>query len=127
MKKDLLVGVAWGGAVVLVALTASFLRSHGYIDQDTAVRVVAMNGLMIAYYGNLAPKAVVPNAYVRQVKRVAGWALVLSGVVYAGFWAFAPLPLAMTIGTGSVAAGIIVTVSYCFWLRAWAGQPRDTA
>jgi hypothetical protein len=127
MKNDLLVGVAWAGSMVLVALTASFLRSQGYIDQDTALRVVAMNGLMIAYYGNLAPKAVVPSAYARQVKRVAGWALVLSGLVYAGFWAFAPLPLAMTIGTGAVAAGVIVTVGYCFWLRAWAGAPRDIA
>jgi hypothetical protein len=44
------------------------------------------------------------------VTRFAGWALVLSGLVYAGFWAFAPLPLAMTIG-------IVATLGYSLWLR----------
>ena len=40
------------------------------------------------------PKAVVPSAYARQATRVAGWSMVLSGLVYAGLWAFAPIPVA---------------------------------
>jgi xanthine/uracil permease len=82
--------------------------------------VIGVNGLMIAYYGNRAPKVVAPSAYARQVTRVAGWSLVLSGLVYAGLWAFAPIPLAITAGTGAVVAGMIVTLGYCFWLRARA-------
>jgi hypothetical protein len=92
--------------------------NQGYIDHDTMLRlVIGINGLMIAYYGNRAPKAVAPSAYARQITRVAGWSLVLSGLVYAGFWAFAPIPLAITVGTGTVAAGMIVTLGYGLWLR----------
>ncbi|PLP60705.1 ammonium transporter [Mesorhizobium loti] len=110
--------------MLLVSLAAAFLRQQGYIDHDTTLRVVAMNGLMIAYYGNLAPKGVAPSAYARQLARFSGWALVLSGLVYAGFWAFAPIPLAMTVGTGAVAVGIIATMGYCLWL--W-NQARGSA
>lgn len=117
MKKDLFAGLAWAGAILLVSLTASLLLILGYIDQDTTLRVVALNGLMVAYYGNRASKVVAPNAYVRQATRVAGWSIVLGGLAYAGFWAFAPIPLAMTIGTGALAAGVIATLGYCIWLR----------
>lgn len=116
MKTELLVALAWGAGILLVSLAAAFLRGRGYIDHDTTLRVVAMNGLMIAYYGNRAPKRVAPSVYARQLARFSGWALVLSGLVYAGFWAFAPIPLAMTVGTGAVAAGIIATMGYCLWL-----------
>jgi hypothetical protein len=117
MNKDILIGLAWAGGILLVSLSAAFLRREGIIDHDTTLRVVAMNGLVVAYYGNSIPKVVAPSAYIRQVTRFAGWALVLTGLVYAAFWAFAPLPLAMTIGTGSIAAGVIVTLGYCLWLR----------
>jgi hypothetical protein len=120
MTKDLFVGSGWAAAILLVSLAAAFLRAKGYIDHDTTLRVVAMNGLMVAYYGNRAPKAVVPDVYARRATRFAGWALVLGGLAYAAFWAFAPLPLAMTIGTGALAAGVIATTGYCLWLRAEA-------
>lgn len=76
-----------------------------------------MNGLMVAYYGNRAPKAIAPSALARQVTRFSGWTFVLTGLVYAGFWAFAPLPLATTIGTGALAAGVIMVLGYCIGLR----------
>lgn len=120
-KKELLVALAWGGGIVLLALGATFARSRGYIDQDTVLRVViGINGLMIAYYGNRAPKAVAPSAYARQIARVSGWSLVLSGLAYAGLWAFAPIPMAITFGCGAVVAGMIVTLGYAVWLRARA-------
>lgn len=83
MKKEILVGLAWAAAIVLVALAARYAREHGYIDQETTQRVVAMNGLVIAYYGNRAPKAIAPSAIARQVARFSGWVLALSGLVYA--------------------------------------------
>ncbi len=73
---------------------------------------------MIAYYGNRAPKAVAPSACARQVARVAGWSFVLSGLVYAGLWALAPIPVALAAGTAVIAAGMIVTLAYGFRLRA---------
>ena len=63
MNKDLIGGLAWGGGIIALALGATFARQLGYIDGDTVTRVViGMNGLMIAWYGNRMPKAVVPNA-----------------------------------------------------------------
>ncbi|MES2643355.1 MAG: ammonium transporter [Myxococcota bacterium] len=120
MKKEMIVALAWAGSMIAVALGASFAKTQGYIDEETTVRVVAMNGLMIAYYGNRAPKAVAPSACAAQVTRVAGWAMVLSGLVYAALWAFAPIPVASTVGTGSVAVGMAVSLGYCLWLRAEA-------
>ncbi len=126
-KKELLVALAWGGGIVLLALAATLARKLGYIDQDTVLRIViGINGLMIAYYGNRMPKAIAPSAYARQIARVAGWSQVLSGLVYAGLWAFAPIPLAITVGSGAVVAGMIVTLGYCFWLRARARARADT-
>lgn len=116
MKKEILVALAWVAGIVLTALAARFAREQGYIDPDVALRVVAMNGLVVAYYSNRAPKAVAPSALARQVTRFSSWTLVLSGLAYAGFWAFAPLPLAMTLGTGSLAAGVIMVVGYCIGL-----------
>ena len=49
--------------------------------------VIGINGLMIAYFGNRAPKTVAPSSHARQVTRVSGWSSVLSGLVYAGLWA----------------------------------------
>jgi len=126
MKKEILGALGWSGGIVLLALVATFARQRGYIDQDTVLRlVIGINGLMIAYFGNRMPKAIAPNAYARQVTRFGGWSLVLSGLVYAGLWAFAPIPLAITVGSGAVAAGMIVTLGYCLWLRA--GKYGDTA
>jgi hypothetical protein len=119
MMKEFRVGLAWGAGILLVALGAKFAFNHGYIDKDMMLRIViGINGLMIVYYGNLVPKKVAPNVDVRQVMRVSGWSQVLGGLFYTGLWAFAPIPLALTLGTAAVAASLIVTLGYCFWLRA---------
>ena len=120
MKKEILVAVIWAAIMLGVALAASFARRQGLIDGDTTMRIIAMNGLMIAYYGNLIPKKVAPHAIARKAMRVSGWSLVLSGLVYAGLWAFAPIPVAVMFGTGAVFAGVIVTLGYCVWLDARA-------
>jgi hypothetical protein len=121
MNKNLTAGLAWAGAMIALAVVADLARKLGYVDADTARRVVGINGLMIAWYGNRAPKAFVPSACVRQATRVGGWSLVLSGLLYAGLWAFAPIEVAITVGCGAVMAGLAVTFSYCLWLRT---RPR---
>jgi hypothetical protein len=79
-----------------------------------------MNGIMIAWYGNRMPKALAPSARARQIARVAGWSFVLSGLVYAGLWAFAPIQLAIIGGCIAVGAGMAVTIGYCLSLRGKA-------
>jgi hypothetical protein len=121
MNKDVIAWLAWGGGILAVALGATYARQLGYLDGDTVTRVViGMNGLMIAWFGNRMPKAFVPSAGARQAMRVGGWSMVLSGLVYAGLWAFAPIPVAVVGGCGAVVAGIAVTLGYCLSLRAKA-------
>lgn len=120
MKKDILVGVAWAAAMLVLAMAAVFARKQGYIDSEAVQRIIAMNGLMIAYYGNLIPKKVAPSAAARQAMRVSGWSLVLSGLIYAGLWAFAPIPMAIVLGTGALVVGVILSMGYCLSLRSRA-------
>ena len=119
MNKELIANLAWGIGTVVLALAATLVRKLGYIDGDTVTRIViGSNGLMIAWFGNRLPKAFVPCAWARQARRVGGWSLVLSGLFYAGLWAFAPIPVAVAAGCGAVVAGIAVTLSYCLAVRA---------
>lgn len=121
MNKDVIGSLAWGVGILVLALVATLARNLGYVDGDTVTRVVVgANGLMIAWFGNRMPKAFVPIAWARQVRRVGGWSLVLSGLVYAGLFAFAPIPVAIAGGAGAVVAGIAVTLGYCLSLRAKA-------
>ena len=124
MNKDLIGNLAWGGGILVVALAGSFARKLGYLDGETVTRlVIGLNGLMIAWQGNRLPKVFVPSASARQARRVAAWSLVLSGLVYAGLWAFAPIPVAIWGGSGAILAGIAVTFGYCLSLPA-RGAPR---
>ena len=121
MNRELSGYIAWAVGIIAVARAASFARKLGYIDQDTTTRVViGLNGLMIAWFGNRMPKAIAPSAAIRQVKRVGGWSMVLSGLVYAGLWAFAPIQVAVVGGCAAVIAGMAVTSGYCLVLRARA-------
>lgn len=121
MNKDLKGSLAWAAGLIALALAATFARKQGWVDHDTVTRlVIGANGLMIAWYGNRMPKAFVPSARARQVTRFAGWAFVLSGLVYAGLWAFAPIPVAVAAGTGVVLAGMVATLVYCWSLRSRA-------
>ena len=121
MNKELIGSLDWGGGIIALALGATFARQMGYVDGDTVTRVViGMNGLMIAWFGNRMPKAFVPSNLARKVHRVGGWSLVLSGLVYAGLWAFAPIQTAIIGGCGAVLAGMAVTIGYCLSLRAKA-------
>ena len=124
MKKELIGALAWGVGMIALALGANLARKLGYIDGDTAKRMaVGIGGLWMAWYGNRMPKALVlvrAPACASQVRRVASWSMVLSGLVYAGLWAFAPIPVAATAGAGAVLAGIAVTLGYCLSLPARA-------
>jgi hypothetical protein len=121
MNKDLIGSLAWGVGIVALALAATLARKLDYIDGDTVLRlVIGANGLMIAWTGNRIPKTFVPSAQAREARRVAAWSLVLSGLVYAGLWAFAPIQTAVIGGCGAVLAGIAVTLGYCLSLRAKA-------
>ena len=119
MNREVIGSFAWGGGIFAVALGASLARKLGYMDSETVTRlVIGLSGLMIAWSGNRLPKAFVPGAWARQARRVAGWSLFLSGLVFAGLWAFAPIPVAVAGGSGAVLAGIAITLGYGLRLRS---------
>jgi len=109
--------LAFAAGMVALALGAQFARKLGYIDQDTVRRLVTCSiGLWMVWYGNGMPKTMVQvraPACARQAQRVTAWSMVLSGLVYAGLWAFAPIPTAVFAGTGAVLAGLAVSLGYC--------------
>lgn len=118
MNKELISDLALGVGIVLLALGATYARKLGYIDGETVTRLVmGAIGLMVAWFGNRMPKRFVPEAWARRATRVAGWSLALSGLVYAGFWAFAPIQVAAAGGSLAVLLGIAVTIGYCLSLR----------
>lgn len=117
-RSDVIGNLAWGGGLIALALLAQFARKLGYVDGETVTRLVTgAIGLMVAWQGNRMPKAFVPNACARQARRVAGWSMTLSGLVYAGLFAFAPLRVAQLAGTGAILAGLAITLGYCLTLR----------
>ena len=121
MKKEMIANFAWAGVIFAVALGALSARKLGYIDGDTVTRlVIGMNGLMIAANGNRLPKAVVPSATAQRARRVSGWSMALCGLVFALLFAIAPIPVAATVGSGAVFAGVAVSLGYSVWLHGKA-------
>ena len=121
MNKEVTTDLAWGVGIVVVALVASFARKLGYVDDETVTRVVlGLTGLMIASFGNRMPKTFVPSSRAREARRVAAWSLALSGLVYAGLWAFAPIPIAVAGGCAAVLLGLAVTIGFCISMRSKA-------
>ena len=121
MNKDVLGSLMWGGGIIVLALLCTFALNQGWVDDETVTRIVVTAiGLSIVWYGNRMPKTVVPVAWYGKAARFAGWSMVLSGLIYAGLFAFAPINVAVIVGCGAVAAGIAATVIYCLSLRAKA-------
>lgn len=119
MKKELIGSLVWAGLMLVLASGAVLAQKLGYIEHDTAIRLTSgAIGLWMVWYGNRMPKTLVPTpACAGQARRVASWSMVLSGLVYAGLWAFAPIPVAVWAGTGAVLASLAVTLGYCLTLR----------
>tara|TARA_R110002020_G_scaffold208167_1_gene413835 strand:- start:57 stop:431 length:375 start_codon:yes stop_codon:yes gene_type:complete len=118
MNKDITGSLMWAGGIIALALGASWARNQGLIDADTTTRIVLVAiGLMIAWFGNRSPKTFVSGSRARQARRFSGWSLAISGLIYAGAFAFAPMDMALIVGCGAVILGIAATFFYCLSLR----------
>ena len=118
MKKQLIADLSWGVGIVVLALGATYARKLGYIEAETVTRLVlGATGLMVAWFGNRMPKTFVPSTRARQAQRVGGWSMALSGLAYAGLWAFAPFDVALIGGCSAILVGIAVTIGYCLSVR----------
>lgn len=122
MTSEVKNSLAWGLGILMLALIASFARTKGWIDHETTTRIVlGATGLMIASFGNRIPKTLAPSVCARQIQRVAGWSLAISGLIYSGLWIFAPVDLAVIGGSVAVITGIAVTFGYVWTVRRRAG------
>jgi len=114
MNKEINTGLVWGGGLIVLAAGATFARNLGFVEADTVTRLVFGSiGLMTAWYGNRIPKTFVASSRARRAQRTAGWSTALSGLAYAGLWAFAPIPTAIWAGTGAILTGLAITFGYC--------------
>ncbi len=117
MSKTLQRNLLWAGGILVVALGTSLARNYGLLEQEAGQRIIlGFIGLMVVAYGNRLPKMFAKTAAKQSAKRIAGWAMVLSGAAYAAAFVFAPLHIALVVGCGAVIAGLLTTVSYC-WLQ----------
>ena len=114
MKQETLNSLFWGIGILVLALVASSARSRGLIDQEMTMRIVlGATGLMVVAFGNRIPKTFASSEGARKAKRVAGWSMVISGLIYALAFAFAPMDIAIWLGCGAVAIGMAITLLYC--------------
>lgn len=121
MNKELVHSLGWGAGIVVLALAATLARNLGYIDAEMTTRIViTATGLMIVAFGNRIPKTFTPSVRARQAQRVAAWSMVISGLIYAGVFLFAPMHVAEVVGVGAVLVGMAVTFGYCLRLRSLA-------
>jgi len=119
-------------ATLMLAAAAGvrYAAAAGWVEPEAAKRVVQiLIGLMLAGQANLMPKQLGDErrpprleARAQAMLRVGGWSLALGGLAYAGFWAFAPLPIARPGAMTVVLAALAVTLGFA--LRTVAGCRR---
>jgi uncharacterized protein (DUF697 family) len=118
-------GFALGLAAVFLAVAAGlrFAAAEGMIAEDLARRIVqVLVGLGLAAWANVMPKqlsgprrSVEAETRSQAGLRVTGWSMTLAGLAYAGFWAFAPLPLADTVSPVPIVVAMVLTLGYAVW------------
>jgi uncharacterized membrane protein len=112
-------------AMIAVSLAAAWGVMTGVLGADAPIRLMMVaNALLLAYYGNAIPKAVLRTPVARSARRFAGWVFVLGGLISAALWAFAPLDFATPIALTVTAGSAILALGYCRWNRSTTVAPE---
>jgi hypothetical protein len=123
-RKTVITALVIAGIEIGGALLLSLARQQGLIEEETVTRgVMVLIGLGVAVYGNLMPKrlegpppaSVVAAALRQAITRVGGWAMVLGGLAFAGFWAFAPRDIALVGSVTAMGTATVVMLGYTAW------------
>ena len=124
MTRSTRFNLALAGAIVAVSAAVTYAKFRGWVGSDIPMRVImAMIGLQMAFYGNMAPKwAATAGPRKRAVQRLAGWLFVLTGLFSAAVWAFAPLRIAAEVSMVPTAAALVAVLGYCAWTRRAAAR-----
>ena len=128
-QKQLAWALAGAALILILPLAAIFARNWGLIDDpgnDLPGRVYGITaGLIVAAYGNIAPRKLVrydpgsTRPATRQAAlRFSGWAFVLGGLANAAIWAFvSPIDMAAMLSMVPLAAALILVLRRCARLR----------
>lgn len=105
--------------LIAISLSLAWAGRAGYVDGDWPTRItMILSTLMIAYFGNMIPKAIKRTANARAASRLTGWAFVLAGLAATALWAFAPLDLAMPASIAIIGATVVLVFGYCLLARS---------
>jgi hypothetical protein len=128
-QKQLAWGIVGAAILILLPLGAIAARNWGLIedpDHDLPGRLYGVAaGLIIALYGNIAPRKLVryepdsPRVARRQAAiRFSGWAFVIAGLANAAIWALvSPIDLAAMLSMVPLAGALILSFARCARLR----------
>jgi len=128
-QKQLAWAIAGAAVLILLPLAAIAARGWGLIDDpdhDLPGRLYGVAaGLIIAAYGNVAPRKLVrldpesPRFARKQAAlRFSGWVFVLAGLANAAVWAFVwPIDLAAMLSMVPLAGALLLVFARCARLR----------
>jgi hypothetical protein len=128
-QKELTWGLAGAAILILLPLGAIAARNWGLVEDlghDLPGRLYGIAaGLIIAAYGNIAPRKLVrydpdtPRPARKQAAiRFSGWAFVLAGLADALIWAIvSPIDLAAMLSMVPLAGALILVLLRCGRLR----------
>ena len=124
-RKELAWGLAGAAVLILLPLAAIAARQWGLVEDvghDLPGRLYGIAaGLIIAAYGNIAPRKLVrydpesPRPSRKQAAiRFSGWAFVIAGLANAAIWAFvSPIDLAALLSMVPLAAALVLVLLRC--------------
>lgn len=128
-QKELAWAVAGAALLILLPLGAIAARNWGLVEDpghDLPGRLLGIAaGLMVAAYGNIAPRKLVrydpdsPRLAEKQAAiRFSGWAFVVGGLANALIWAIvSPIDLAAMLSMVPLALALILVLFRCGRLR----------
>ncbi|MET0309568.1 MAG: hypothetical protein ABW023_12755 [Sphingomonas sp.] len=121
--RPIALAIVLGALFLAFAGALRFAGHAGWLAPDQAEQIVQVAiGLGLAAYANLMPKRIgrmrgSPEAERRSqaALRVGGRAMVLAGLAFAGFSAFAPTAFRGMAAMACVATALVVTLGYAWW------------
>lgn len=121
----LVTAVAIASTLIAVTLGLNWAEAEGLVGADMSVRaVIVLAGLVLAWYGNEVPKAIVRSERARTAKRFSGWVFTLAGLGSAAGGVLLPIDMAVTAELAVVGGGLFLVVFYCLATRQ---GPQATA
>lgn len=121
------------GLILALAFALNLAADGGFIEPSTTDRSMGVvTGLVLVVFANFMPKNLGPLSESRcgpgrgqNLRRFAGWTLVLAGLGYSVIWLTFPIPLAHIWAKVIVASGLVLVVASVL-LAAYRGSHSPT-